>query len=89
MRAQGLGQVWGTSKAESVACVGQPAPQREASGPGGLRLNTRKLNQTSGPQEAGPREVSFHGATLCAHPFAHRPSGRLGLGTDLEHLSSD
>lgn len=47
------------------------------------------MNQTSGPQEAGLSEVSFHGATLCAHPFAHWPSGRWGLGTNLEHLSSD
>lgn len=47
------------------------------------------MNQTLVPREAGPSEVSFHRATLDAHPFAHWPSGVLGLGTNLDHVSSD
>lgn len=47
------------------------------------------VNQTSVPREAGLSEVSFHGATLPAPPFARWPSGGLGWGTNLECLSSD
>lgn len=47
------------------------------------------MNQTSVPQEAGPSEVSFHGATLDTVPSAHWPSGGLGLGTNLDHVSSE
>lgn len=38
------------------------------------------VNQTSVPWEAGPGEMSFQGATLNAHPFAHWASGSLGSG---------
>ena len=76
--SQASGQFWEES-GRSVAGSGHSAPHRGASGPEGLCLNTRKRESDLGAPGGRPSEVSFQGATLNAHPFAHWPSGSLGF----------
>lgn len=54
----------------------------------GLCFNVRKLNQTLEQQEAGCTRCLSWSCAL-GQSFAHCSSGGLGLGTNLDHLSSD
>lgn len=87
-RVATLCQALGRIKRENLAA--QAALSRRAVLPSVLRFcfNARKLNQTLEQQEAGCTRCLSWSYAL-GQSSAHCSSGGLGLGTNLDHLSSD
>lgn len=79
-------QVLGRIKRENLAA--QAALSLRAVLPSSGCFNVRKLNQTLEQQEAGCTRCRSWSYAL-GQSFAHCSSGGLGLGTNLDHLSSD